>query len=129
MLQTYYESNWIVVNGKEYSCGNTHLVIAEEGREENSCVAVTWDNIDDVKIPWPWCWTIGKDGTKIFYDTDAIIRKKGKNVFYEADGDLKNVTAHCKRRAVTVSVKAILDYYDSDIAIQYLRERGLSIAV
>ena len=128
MLQIYTRYVVLIINdknmGEHYHAGN---LIMEESAAQDEEQLYTWNNIQDMK-------KYARGGFNFYYKKT---KRKEKFSFHDwdytwnfsfrkdKDPDLTIVLKYTYEKTQT-SIKNILNYYNSDLAIQYLIEHGMN---
>ena len=129
----FYRCYYETVNKGQMMYGDFERVLVDENdKPQNETIQITWDNLKQIHEKFGiyvgfnvWTWKKGRvisffNGTFIFpkdYEKDL---KEWKDK--ELDLQLKVSFKECE-----VSILDVLNWYDSEKAIQYLKERGLSV--
>lgn len=111
-------------------CGK--ILVDENERPKDEIIDFTWDNLQDWYSKYGILVSFGlwnsKKGRRISFFTDSLIFvkpwEKDIKEWKEKELDLK---VHISTEEYTPSIQEVLECYDSEKAIQYLKERGLSV--
>ena len=113
--------------------GNTSgFIIADENEVKEKTIPITWENLEEVYYNYglnlPFNYWNFKHGRTISFFKGAFCDKNRRDIHERKTPilDMKLVIAY---KVVPCSLNDILNYWDSEKAIQYLRERNLSCPI
>lgn len=129
----FYRCYFETINKGQVMYGDSSRVLVDEkDKPQNETIQITWDNLKQVHQKYGIdvgfnVWTRKKGRVISFFNGNLIFRKNYEKDLKEwknkeLDLQLKVSTKECQ-----VSIQDVLDWYDSEKAIQYLKERGLSV--
>lgn len=125
ILYTTYRNDVNVGN----SCG---FAIVDENEAKEETISITWENLKEIywdygcQLPFN-IWNFKRGRVLSFFE--GAFRDKNRRDIHERKTpalDIKLVITYEVRRC---SLNDILNYWDSEKAIQYLRERNLSCPI
>lgn len=125
MLKYYRVYSYVTYpNAKKEEVHSGGRIILEETEAQDHTINVNWENVEKVSFPL--------DGLFPFM---LFHRKKGKMLthlieyrhFKEWKHPNLNITVEIQYKPIQASIQDILDYHDSDIAIAFLKERGINV--
>lgn len=107
---------------EEVHCGGRFIL--EETEAQDHTINVTWENVEKVSFLcddlFPFSLVETKKGKMLMHK--EIIKH-----FKEWKHPNLNITVEIQYKPIQASIQDILDYHDSDIAIAYLKERGMNV--
>lgn len=132
MIKTYRKTFTTECNGSKFISPTIYLFLSDESEiKKEEKVHVTWKNIDEFfkryefQVPFNFYRTQrGRVIEPFSSRIPAKERKCWKAKEWKTD---INIIFTIETEEREVSIKDILDYPHSDIAIQYLAERGLQV--
>lgn len=135
MLEFYREKVFTYHNGT-YIGGELGGLYLEDKKPQDRTVKLTWDNLlENFAKDGVWYrfgWDKFKKGLAIsFYSEDVsiieYIKNKNKRGVQQWKNPELNITIEYKYEKVNRSISEVLDYHDSEKALKYLVERGLTV--
>ena len=127
--RTYYET---FNKGHLIGTDSGRILVDENEKPKDKIIDFTWDNIQDLYskhgiVTSFALWNL-KKGRRISFFTNSFIFvkpwEKDIKEWKEKELDLK---LQVSVEEYTPSIQEVLEWYDSEKAIQYLKERGLSV--
>lgn len=128
----YYRVLYITYNN-EVKVGNTSgFTIADESEVKEETIPITWENLEEVYHDHGLSlafnlWHFKRGRTISFYD--GIFVEKNRRDIKEWKTPTLNIKLVITYETFPCSLNDILNYWDSEKAIQYLRERNLSCPI
>lgn len=127
--RTYYQT---FNKGHLIGTDSGKMLIEERKKPKDEVIDFTWDNIRDLYSKYGILTSFGlwnlKKGRRISFFTDSLIFvkpwEKDIKEWKEKELDLK---LQISVEEYTPSIQEVLEWHDSKQAIQYLKERGLSV--
>lgn len=111
------------------SCGFT---IADENEIKEKTIPITWENLKEVYYDYglnlPFNYWNFKHGRIISFFEGAF-RDKNRRDIHERKTPVLDMKLVITYKVCHCSLKDIINYWDSEKAIQYLRERNLSCPI
>lgn len=112
-----------------YTSGFT---IADESEVKEETIPITWENLEEVYYNYgpnfPFNYWNFKRGRVISFFEGAFCDKNRRDIHERKTPEL-NMKLVITYKVVPCSLNDILNYWDSEKAIQYLRERNLSCPI
>ena len=112
-----------------YTSGFT---IADESEVKEETIPITWENLEEVYYNYgpnfPFNYWNFKRGRVISFLEGAFCDKNRRDIHERKTPEL-NMKLVITYKVVPCSLNDILNYWDSEKAIQYLRERNLSCPI
>lgn len=128
----YYRVLYTTYNN-EVKVGNTSgFVIADENEIKEKTIPITWENLKEVyynfglELPFN-IWDF-KRGRVISFFEGCLTDKNRRDIKEWKTPEL-NMKLVITYEVIPCSLNTILNYWDSEKAIQYLRERNLSCPI
>lgn len=128
----YYRVLYTTYNN-EVKVGNTSgFTIADESEVKEETIPITWENLEEVYYDYglnlPFNYYNSKRGRVISFFSGAFCDKNRRDIHERKTPvlDMKLVITYEVWRC---SLNDIINYWDSEKAIQYLRERNLSCPI
>lgn len=127
MLKAYRVICRTIING-ECVGSDSAMTICEPSNALNRSTAITWENIEE---------KYSKDGSMM--RLGLMLMRKGKVIYYNdgkhfVDRSIKewktpnlDIQLTVEYKETRISMNELMKYYDADVAIQYMKERGLEI--
>ena len=113
--------------------GNTSgFTIADESEVKEETIPITWENLEEVyydyglELPFNYCNF--KRGRVISFFSGAFCDKNRRDI-HERKTPVLDMKLVITYETFPCSLNTILNYWDSEKAIQYLRERNLSCPI
>ena len=113
--------------------GNTSgFIIADENEVKEKTIPITWENLEEVYYNYglnlPFNYWNFKHGRTISFFKGAFCDKNRRDI-HERKTPILDMKLVITYKVVPCSLNDILNYWDSEKAIQYLRERNLSCPI
>lgn len=129
MLNAYYKEYRTFVNN-ELAGTEGSVILCEESEAEEKTIEINWDNVGAIYSKYGILIRFGlhyaNKGQVISYqDGEHFLDKKIKE--WKTPKLNAQLVIHCRK--VNISMRELMNYYDADKAIQYIKERGLDINV
>lgn len=127
MLNAYYKEYRTFVNN-ELAGTEGSVILCEESEAEEKTIEINWDNVDVIYSKYGilirfslYCASKGK--VISYQDGEHFLDRKIKE--WKTPKLNAQLVIHCRK--VNISMRELMNYYDADKAIQYMKERGLDI--
>lgn len=129
MLKAYQVIYRTIINGECVGL-DKGMTICEPSDTLNRSTDITWENVEEKFL---------KDSQIMNFS--LIFRRKGKVIYYNdgkhfTDRTIKewetpdlDIQLTVEYRERKISMRELMEYYNADVAIQYMKERGLDINV
>ena len=113
--------------------GNTSgFIIADESEVKEKTIPITWENLEEVYynygLNFPFNYWNFKRGRVISFFEGGLTDKNRRDI-KEWKTLVLNMKLVITYKVVPCSLNDIINYWDSEKAIQYLRERNLSCPI
>lgn len=127
MLNAYYKEYRTFINDKPVGSEGS-IILCEESEVEERTIDINWNNVDVIYSKYGILIHFGlyyaNKGKVISYqDGEHFLDKKIKE--WKTPKLNAQLMIHCRK--VNISMRELMNYYDADKAIQYMKERGLEI--
>ena len=113
--------------------GNTNsFIIADENEVKEKTIPITWENLEEVyynyglSLPFNY-WNFKRERIISFFN--GAFCDKNRRDIHERKTPVLDMKLVITYEVWCCSLNDILNYWDSDKAIQYLRERNLSCPI
>lgn len=126
MLKAYRIICRTIINGKCVS-SDSGMTICESSNTLNRSTAITWENVEEKFLKNSWAMGFG-----------LLCRRKGKVIYYN-DGQhfidrrikewktpVLDIQLVVEYKESKISMRDLMNYHDADIALQYMKERGIA---
>lgn len=129
----FYRCYFETINKGQVMYGDSsRVLIDEKNKPQNETIQITWDNLEQVHQKYGIdvgfnVWTRKKGRVISFFNGNLIFRKDYEKDLKEWKDKKLNLQLKVSVKECQVSIQDVLDWYDSEKAIQYLKERGLSV--
>lgn len=127
MLKAYQVICRTIIND-ECVRSDSGMTIREPSDTLNRSISITWENVEEKFLRNSWAIGFG-----------LMLTRKGKIIYYNdakhfIDRTIKewrtpnlDIQLIVEYKETKISMRELMQYYDADIAIQYMKERGLNI--
>lgn len=127
MLKAYQVICRTIINDECVS-SDSGMTIREPSDTLNRSISITWENVEEKFLRNSWAIGFG-----------LMLTRKGKIIYYNdaehfIDRTIKewrtpnlDIQLIVEYKETKISMRELMQYYDADIAIQYMKERGLNI--
>lgn len=128
----YYRVLYTTYNNGVEVGSSLGFTIADENEIKEETIPITWENLEEVyynhgsNLPFNY-WNF-KRGHVISFFEGAFCDKNRRDI-HERKTPILNMKLIITYKVVPCSLNDILKYWDSEKAIQYLRERNLSCPI
>lgn len=129
----FYRYYFETINKGQVMYGDSSRVLVDEkDKPQNETIQITWDNLKQVHRKYGIdvgfnVWTRKKGRVISFFNGNLIFRKDYEKDLKEWKDKELDLQLKVSVKECQVSIQDVLDWYDSEKAIQYLKERGLSV--
>lgn len=129
----FYRCYFETINKGQIMYGDSsRVLINEKDKPQNETIQITWDNLKQVHMKYGISvgfnvWTRKKGRVISFFNGSLIFRKDYEKDLKEWKDKELDLQLKVSVKECEVSIQDVLDWYDSEKAIQYLKERGLSV--
>lgn len=129
----FYRCYFETINKGQIMYGDSSRVLIDErDKPQNETIQITWDNLEQVHRKYGIdvgfnVWTRKKGRVISFFNGNLIFRKDYEKDLKEWKDKELDLQLEVSVKECQVSIQDVLDWYDSEKAIQYLKERGLSV--
>lgn len=129
----FYRCYYETINKGQMMYGDFARVLVDENdKPQNETIQITWDDLEQIHKKYGIyvgfnVWTRKKGRIISFFEGSIIFKKeyeKDLKEWKEKDLDLQFKVSV---KEYTPSIQEVLDWHDGEKAIQYLKERGLSV--
>lgn len=108
------------------------FIIADESEVKEKAIPITWENLEEVYYNYglnlPFNYWNFKHGRVISF-FEGVFCDKNRRDIHERKTPILNMKLVITYKVVPCSLNDIINYWDSEKAIQYLRERNLSCPI
>lgn len=127
MLKAYRVTYRTIINGQNVG-SDTIMTICESSDAVNRVTAVTWENVEEKYLKYSHIMNFSlmlmRKGKVIYYNDGKHFTGRSIKEWKTPKLDIQ-LTAEYEERKM--SMRELMQYRDADIAIQYMKERGLEI--
>lgn len=129
----FYRCYFETINKGQMMYGDfSRVLVDEKDKPQNETIQITWDNLEQVHQKYGIdvgfnVWTMKKGRVISFFNGSLIFRKDYEKDLKEWKDKELDLQLKVSVKECQVSIQDVLDWYDSEKAIQYLKERGLSV--
>lgn len=128
----YYRVLYTTYNN-EVKVGSSHgFIIADENEIKEKTIPITWENLEEVshdyglRLSFTY-WELKRGRVISFFN--GAFRDKNRHDIHERKTPVLDMKLVITYEVWRCSLNDIINYWDSDKAIQYLRERNLSCSI
>ena len=128
----YYRVLYTTYNNEVKVGSSLGFTIADESEVKEETIPITWENLEEVYYNYgpnfPFNYWNFKRGRVISFFEGAF-RDKNRHDIHERKTPVLDMKLVITYKVVPCSLNDILNYWNSEKAIQYLRERNLSCPI
>ena len=122
MLKAYRVIYRTIINGQNVG-SDTIMTICESSDAVNRVTAVTWDNVEKNKSMNFWL-RFTRKGRIIYYNDGKHFVDRTIKEWKTPNLNIQLTIEYEERK---MSMRELMQYRNADVAIQYMKERGLEI--